>query len=234
MDITGTRPVSVSGFVFPYNRRDPMQTGSIRVSDAGGVLMCRMDSGAWVKILPWNLLRDHGTRYRICGEKGSMEWNQGDGRVRVRHEPGEAPPGCGLHEYLEATRPPEWEEAARHGHGGGDWFTFHYFRKALETGEIEPRLGIHDSLAMTAIGIQGYRSALAGGAPMKVPDFADSAARDRYRHDHWAHGPLAKGPERAPCTVGEPVAPPPEAYAFFEGERAGIRGPGNGGNRGGG
>ena len=220
MNITGTRPVSVNGFAFPHNKHDLELAKSIRVNDSGGLLVCRMDNEAVVKLLPCSALRDHGQRYRICGDRGALEWNQGDGRVRIHHEPYDVPPGTALHEWREASFPAEFSEALRHGHGGGDYFTMHYFRKALETGTIEPRLGVYDSLAMTVVGIQGYRSALAGGATMEIPDFRDKEARAKYRDDHWAHGPLAKGPDRAPCSVRGTLAASPEALAFFKEARA--------------
>lgn len=82
MKITGTRPVRVSGFVVPHDYDDPMNHNEgLRFSDTLSVLMCQMDNGALAKIIPWATARDHGTRVRICSNKGTLEFNQGHDRI---------------------------------------------------------------------------------------------------------------------------------------------------------
>ncbi|MCL1888108.1 MAG: Gfo/Idh/MocA family oxidoreductase [Kiritimatiellaeota bacterium] len=224
MEITGTRPVRVSGFAFPYDAGDEQMALSLRVSDPGCVLMCAMDNEAVVKLLPWTMLRDHGQRYRICCAKGTLEWNQGDGRVRVRTEAFDFPDEKEHFHYYDATLPPEFAEAARHGHGGGDYFTSLHFAEAIETGIIAPRLDVYNAVDMTVIGIQGYRSILNQSAPMEIPDFHDPAMREKYRHDHWNHDPARRAPGMPLPSVRGEIRVTEAARKLFAEERAKIEG----------
>ncbi len=191
MLITGTRPVQVNGFVIPYDYKDPIMTGQIRKSDTASVLMCKMNNDAYAKIMPCAFLRDHGTRVRICCNKGTMETNQGEGMLRVHREPFDFnPPKPGL-EFYTPNFPPATRDAARYGHGGGDFFTSYYFAKAIRE-KSKPIIDVYMAIDMTAIGILGYRSALQGGIPLEVPDFRSKAVRAKYRKDDWNPDPARR------------------------------------------
>lgn len=188
MLITGTRPTQVTGFVIPYDDKDAMNFGRAKFNDVSSVLMCRMDNEALVKIIPWSELRDHGNRVRICGNKGTMEASQQDGRLRVHHEPFDFdPPRTNTMHYMP-NFPDFARQAFRYGHGGGDFFTNYYFHKAIVENS-KPIIDVYMAIDMTAIGILGYRSALAGGIPMEIPDFRDKAVREKYRNDDWNPNP---------------------------------------------
>lgn len=219
MNITGTRPVSVNGFVFPYDYDDPQQVNSLRQGDNGGVLMCKMDNDAIVKLVPWSSLRDHGQRYRICCNRGSMEWNQGDPRLRIHQEAFDAPDAPCHDQWYTAEFPVNLTEARRHGHGGGDFFTSYYFCRAIETGVIEPKLDVYSGIDMTLVGIQGYRSALNGNNTCEIPDFRIQANRDKYRHDDWNHDPKQRRPDMPFGSIRGPIVPSPEAHRLFAEER---------------
>lgn len=220
MEITGTRPVAVSGMVLPYDFDDPEQTGSIFTNDTAAILMCQMDNGAVVKIMPWAKLRDHGQRVRICGNRGTLEYNQGDDRVRIHRERFDFPENAVRDEWVRAEFPPEFREALNFGHGGGDYFTSHYFAKAIRTGVIEPRLDVYSALAMTVIGIQGYRSALDSSRRYEIPDFRLREVRDRYRTDHWNNDPARQSGEPVPASVLGKIEPSAAALADFRQKRA--------------
>lgn len=219
MNITGTRPVSVNGFMFPYDYDDPEMTNSLRISDSGSVLMCKMDNDAVVKIIPWSMLRDHGQRYRICCNKGAMEWSQGDPRIRIHTEPYDFPNEVSNHTYYDAQFPLEHSAAAEHGHGGGDYFTSYYFVKAIETGKIIPRLDVYSAIDMTVIGIQGYRSILNNSNTMEIPDFRLAEMREKYRNDHWNNDPARQGAEVVPSSVLGEIKVSPNAKKLFMEER---------------
>ena len=218
MNITGTRPVSVNGFVFPYDDQDSEQTMSLRRGDQGGVLMCRMADEAIVKLLPWSSLRDHGQRYRICCNKGTLEWNQGDPRLRVHVEPFDKPESPTHNQWYTPNFPSEHQEALKHGHGGGDYFTSYYFCEAIRTGK-QPFQDVYRAVDMTVIGIQGYRSALNNNNTYEIPDFHDPAARDQYRHDDWNHDPKRRQPGMPFGSIRGNITPSPEALAFFQKEK---------------
>jgi len=190
MMITGATPVQVNGLIVTHDFDDPVyEDGGIKVTDAMSVLMCTMNNGALVKILPCSGFRDHGNRFRICGNRGSLEITQGDKRLRVHKEPGiDFPRDTPKDVFYELRFPAEFPDAANFGHGGGDYFDSYFFRKAIEEGS-EPMIDVYKAVAMTAVGIQGYRSALAKGAPMEIPDFRRKEVRDNYRDDEWNPDP---------------------------------------------
>ena len=209
MYITGTRPVKVNGFMVPYDYDDPAQTHSLRRSDIGGVLMCEMSNGALAKIIPWASFRDHGNRYRICCNRGTMETNQGDGLLRIaRSEFDHAPGAIPLMKYAPGF-PPEHAEAMRHGHGGGDYFTSWHFKHAIEAGVVTLQ-DVYQALDMTVIGILGYRSILNGNCAVEIPDFRNREKREAYRDDHWTPDPAHAGPGMPPSSVRGDIVIPPE------------------------
>ena len=150
-----------------------------------------------------------------------MEYNQGDARIRIHTEAYDLPDEKEHSYSYDAKRSPEdAAEAAKHGHGGGDYFTCRYFAKAIETGVIEPKLDVYSAVDMTVIGIQGYRSILNGNASMEIPDFRESAMREKYRHDHWNHDPARYAPGMALPSVRGKINPSEEAKKLFATERA--------------
>ncbi len=190
MLITGTRPASVNGFVVPYDHADPLNFGRPKMSDLSSVLMCRMDNGALVKIIPWSELRDHGNRVRICGNRGTMESSQQDERLRVHYEPFDYDPPRVKTMHYKPNFPDFARGAVRYGHGGGDYFTSYYFHRAIVE-QSRPIIDVYKAIDMTSIGILGYRSALSGGVPLEVPDFRDPEVRERCRNDDWTPDPAA-------------------------------------------
>ncbi|NLF19264.1 MAG: Gfo/Idh/MocA family oxidoreductase [Lentisphaerae bacterium] len=208
MMVTQTRPVRVNGFVVPYDFKDPMKTGSISRKDMAGILMCTMDTQALVKVMPCATLRDHGYRIRFCCNRGTMEYNQGEPRLRVHHEPFDVGPSQPPNRLYMPEFPEAFKAAASTGHGGADFFCCHYFAKAIREGS-EPLIDVYKAIDMTSVGILGYRSALQGGVPIEVPDFRDREVRERYRHDDWSPDPRQRRPGMPwPSVLGDiPIAP---------------------------
>ena len=203
MYITDTRPVKVNGFVLPFDMNDPTLTLTVRRSDVGAAIMCRMDNGAVMKSLHGGL-RGHQNYTRIHGNRGLME-NQRCGNtsmLRVVREPFDKDEGEPRETIYQPDFPVHHSEATRAGHGGGDFFTNYHFAHAISTGE-QPCLYVYCGLDMTLAGIQAYRSALADGAPMDVPDFRDEQVRKAYENDHWSPDPAQKAPgQPLPSVLG--------------------------------
>ena len=66
---------------------------------------------------------------------------------------------------------------------------------------------------MGIVGILAYRSALAGGAPMEVPDLRKPEERDRWRNDNRCTNPnIASGDDLLPCAPEGNQDVPPEVY----------------------
>jgi predicted dehydrogenase len=224
MFITDTRPVSVSAFVMPYDFDDPDQTGTVRRTDVGAALMLKMDNGAIVKALQGSL-RGHGNFVRIHGNRGLMEnCRHGDkGYLRVWRETWEKNPGEPVETVYKPDFPIHHDLAMKAGHGGGDFFTSFHFAEAIRSGR-QPYLDVYRGLAMTLCGIQGWKSALAGGAPMEVPDFRKKAVQKKYENDNFTVDPLVPG--HVPASVLGDIQPTRQAMAFSRAvwRRQGYRG----------
>ncbi len=219
MYITGTRPTTVNGFIFPYDHDDPLMTNSLRQGDSGSMLICKMDNESVVKLLPWNNLRDHGQRCRICCNRGTMEYTQGDPRLRLHTETFDFPDEPRNNEWYQPNFPLEHREALRHGHGGGDYFTSFHFAQAIRTG-VQPFLNVYRAIDMTIIGILGYRSALENSTTFTIPDFRQREIRDKYRYDDWNPNPRLHRPGMPLPSVRGKITPSASAIEQFTAERA--------------
>ena len=64
----------------------------------------------------------------------------------------------------------------------------YHFARAIRTG-TPPYLDVYRGVAMSAVGILAYKSALADSKTFVVPDFRDPAIRGKYARDHWSPDP---------------------------------------------
>lgn len=199
MVITDTMPVRVNGFAPPLPE-DSAKKRLWRQKDAGGLIVAQMNNGAVFKLLQGGL-PGHSIFYRLHGEWGLMETGRGPsywgpGSVRIVHDEWDLKPG----QETETTyfpRFPEWAKgAASAGHGGGDFFTNHYFAEAIRSGE-QPYLNVYRGVAMSVVGILAWKSVLDNGNSYAVPDFTQEEARRAYENDRWR-----------PMDLDDPNAPP--------------------------
>jgi predicted dehydrogenase len=187
MMITDTMPVRVNGYAPPLPEDSPKKR-LWRQKDVGGIIMAVMDNGAVFKLLQGGL-PGHSIFYRLHGEWGLMETGRGPGywgpgSVRVVHDEWDLKPGQ-VSERIYYPQFPDWaKEAVSAGHGGGDFFTNHYFAEAIRTGE-QPYLDVYRGVAMSSIGILAWKSVLDNGNSYAVPDFRCEASRRAYENDLW-------------------------------------------------
>ena len=187
MFITGTRPVKVNGFVVPRDLDDPF--GMMRVSrqDTAGMIVCRMDNGAVVKLLQGGL-RGHWSHVRIRGNKGAMEASATGPELSIRKEDWDTESGEKFVKSYVPEFPEHAEAAAATGHGGGDFFVELEFAEAIRSGN-QPFQDVYRGIDMSIIGILAYRSALNDSASLDVPDFRDEAVRKQVENDDWSPAP---------------------------------------------
>ncbi len=199
MTITDTMPVRVNGFTSHLPEDSPRQR-LWRQTDVGGLIIAQMDNGAIFKLLQGGL-PGHSIFYRLHGEWGMMETGRGPGywgpgSIRIVHDEWDLKPGQ-VPEKVYHPRFPDWaKEAASAGHGGGDFFTNHYFAQAIRSGE-QPYLNVYRGVAMSVIGILAWKSVLDNGNSFAVPDFRREESRKPYENDHWR-----------PMDLDDPNAPP--------------------------
>ena len=54
---------------------------------------------------------------------------------------------------------------------------------------------------MSSVGILGWKSALADGAPFDLPDFRNEASRVRFENDHWSPWAETARPGQPPPSI---------------------------------
>ena len=214
--ITGAMPVKVNGLSIA---RREVDAHTVRVSDPGSVILCRMDNGAVFRIFGL-VLPGHSNWYRVHGTRGAMEITRGPGYfgpglVRVWHEEWDRWPG----QPAERTYKPDWPEhgelAESAGHGGGDFWTSFHFAAAIRS-RTQPFLDVYRAVAMSSVGILAWKSALEDGAPVEVPDFRDEGSRARVADDRWSPWPDDAGPGQPPPSILGTPEPSSEAVARAE------------------
>lgn len=177
MFITGTRPVQISapsckvhlaGMPLLYGDEEK---GSISPS------FIEMSNGGLVRNLMGTMAHDSHSANKIWGSRAYV--NLDDNMLALGAN------GTLGNRTVHFT--PEWpmlaEEAEHGGHGGGDFWVLYYFAREILTGE-KAFWDIYNSCDCTLAGIMAVRSQMNNGAPVEVPDFRDSAVRDKYRNDH--------------------------------------------------
>jgi predicted dehydrogenase len=214
MYITDTRPVSVNGFVIPYDVNDPTVTMTAKRSDISSCIILRMDNEAVVKSLH-GALRGHQNYTRIHGNKGLMEnCRYGDkAMLRVRREPFDKDEGEPVEKVYAPDFPMHHEQAKKAGHGGGDFFTNFHFAQAIHAG-VQPYLDVYRGVEMSVCGIQAFRSAFEGGTPKPIPDFNDEEVRKEYENDDWSPDPARKKEGQPWPSVKGDIQPSEEAMEF--------------------
>ncbi|MHB1458214.1 MAG: Gfo/Idh/MocA family protein [Armatimonadota bacterium] len=189
--ITGTRPVRLTAYETPNIHKRTVGC----LSGDTSVILCQMNNGATVKILPAaGLKREPGAIwYSVYGSKGMMEtdrWGSLYDKLNVYLESeGE----------MRSYTPEYWLESELSktigGHGGSDFYTMHFFLDAiLGRNSNDYLIDVYQALDMTLPGTLGYRSILAGNMPIDIPDFRDKCVREQYRNDNWCLDPKMAGP----------------------------------------
>jgi len=142
------------------------------------LMLCKMRSGGLLKIRVDMLSdRPHAmTNYALQGTDGCYESARAAGernRIWLRSRCPDANTWLDLvdleDEFLPRRRKELSRQAARTGHGGGDFFELLDFVEAIRDGR-PPVVGIHEAMDMTLPGLVSQRSIRQGGAWLDVPD----------------------------------------------------------------
>lgn len=222
LTITGRRPVQVSAFVTQQN--NTVRPLGIREGECGAVLMVTLDNGAIVRSLHGHLKRDkHSYNYLLYGTKGMMEAQ----RFQPTYGADEKPE---LHIFSEGEKlcigetknyvpkPNEVHRAMTEkfpSHGGSDFFPTHFFIEKIlgRPDGMKYSIDVYTALDMGICGILGYRSALTGNIPVKIPNLRNPEEREVYRHDYKCTNPrIATGEDLLPCYPTGSNEYPDEVY----------------------
>lgn len=201
MFITDTWPEKVNGFVMRMPQDDPRTSVVTRINDASSMIALRMNNGAVVKLLQV-YLRGHGGPTRIHCARGAM--TDANGQVNIIreqfHEKQRHPVNLSYSPDLLKVDPKAEAIARRSGHGGGDFWMMYYFGEAIRTGQ-QPYLDVYRGVAMSAVGIQAWRSALNDSNTFEIPDFRKEANRRKYAKDDWTADPDRRKPGQPPSNL---------------------------------
>ena len=190
MQITGLMPRKVIGKV-TANYAAARKAGKVKgdAIDRGGILLVEMDEGVIFRVGGDNMFGSMGNWYSLRCEGGNIENVRGYGdKVRLSINPWCKKEGWNEENvYLpEETELDKKAEGA--GHGGSDFFVTYNFVQDL-IHKRQPVMNVYRAVAMSAVGILGWRSALNNSVQLDIPDFSKKEDRDRVRDDVEAPQP---------------------------------------------
>ncbi len=208
MQITDSMPVRVSAMA--SFQPEVAKGTALRTGDAAAAIMIQTDKNSVFRVIGWAGYAPHGNYYRICGTRGGMETNHGNGNMRLIYNHWTTPEGMEtVTEY-----PIKWQNeelgkiADNAGHGGGDFFVIYEFIKALEEGR-EPYWDVYRSTATASVAILAWRSILNNNMCYDVPDFKKEADRRKYEFDTISPYPDENYKVDVPCS-SQPYQPTKE------------------------
>lgn len=208
--ITGLRPVSVTGYEGGKTTRG-WRVG--RRSGQFGIEMVTLENGGIVKSIHGDLYKN-SIWYTVYGSLGRAESAREDiekedvRQIYVNTDPAD---GDYEHPTLEAYRPARAydDKALSFGHGGSDFYTMWHFVEKLRGNPEADIIDVYEALDMFLPGMFAYRSVLAGGIPMDIPDLRDKSIRDDWRNDTVCTDRNVAGDQWVPpFSKGEPEIAP--------------------------
>jgi predicted dehydrogenase len=201
MVATDAMPVSVNALSIPD---EEFRKTSVKQGDRGAVILVRTDGGAVFRLFQ-TFVPGHSIWYRIHGTHGLIEHVRGPGYwgpgiLRIVHEEWDRKPGVPTERTLFAEFPELADQAKAAGHGGGDFYVTWHFAEAIRRGR-QPYLDVYRGVAMSAVGILAWKSAMADGAPFPMPDFHREEDRKANETDRWSPFPEDAGPGQPPVSI---------------------------------
>ena len=107
------------------------------------------------------------------------------------------------------------DKATGFGHGGSDFYSMYYFIKKILGDEDADTIDVYEALDMFLPGLFAYRSILAGGVSVAVPNLRNKEERDLWRNDTACTDPKAAGDMLLPTMAGGTPDIPMEVYEYM-------------------
>ena len=204
--MTGLRPICVTGFEGTKTERklrEGCKSGSF------GIEMVTLENGGIIKSIHGGLYRD-SIWYSVYGSKGRMECGRedaNDGHINKIYVNCDEYSGQYRKDALESYEPKN-ETVANievFGHGGSDFYSMYYFVEKILGNKDADIIDVYEAMDMFLPGMFAYRSILAGGIPMQIPDLRDPAQREQWRNDTACTDPNVAGDMLLPTfSLGTP------------------------------
>jgi len=205
--MTGLRPVKVSGFETqsrPFMRDLGLAAGS------AGMIIATMENGAIVKSVHGYIKHTSHSNFQINGDRGAFR-DLGSGEMIAYIEgPNENCRG----KYDTYSPEPMILESAGSGHGGGDFYTTHFFIRAIhgDKDALEHSINVYDAVDMCIPGILAYKSIVNGNNSVDVPNLRNKSERDAYRNDTFCTFKHIAGDQYVPNNIHRPDDIPDSVY----------------------
>jgi predicted dehydrogenase len=203
--ITGLRPVQVTGYEIPYNKRSRSMG---KLGATAGIEMITLENGAILKSIHGDLDKN-SIWFSIYGSKGRMESAREDAlsgdveRIYVNLDPEEGDYSGTVETYLPKDELSD--QAHQFGHGGSDFYSMYNFVQYLQGDSKSDIIDVYEALDMFLPGLFAYRSILKGGIPIEIPNFRDPQIRELYREDVACTDLKVAGDQYLPCySKGDP------------------------------
>lgn len=205
--ITGLKPVKVTGFEMPYNNRMARMGAK---AGWGSLIIITLENGAVIKSLHGVGPSKNSVWFSVYGSLGTAESRretaEGDCAIYTDLDEYEGENADRKNKYTPKDEFSERAEAA--GHGGSDFFTMWHFVSKILGEENAEIIDVYEALDMFLPSLLAYRSVLAGGVSMDVPDFRNPAEREKYRRDFACTDPKVAGDMLQPSySKGNPYVP---------------------------
>ena len=192
--ITGLRPIRVTGFEGQKNER------GLRVGrDAGqfGIEMVEFENGGIAKSIHGDLYKD-SIWYSIYGSCGRLETAREDGRCggvkRLYLNKDEYSGAYGKDEFKDYCPEREMDSKAEgFGHGNSDFYSMYNFVRKIQGYDDADVIDVYEALDMFLPGLFAYRSILAGGVPVDIPNLRDVKEREAWKNDTACADPKVAG-----------------------------------------
>lgn len=205
--ITGLKPVKVTGFEMPYNNRMARMGAK---AGWGSLIIITLENGAVIKSLHGVGPSKNSVWFSVYGSLGTAESRreaaEGDCAIYTDLDEFEGENADRKNKYTPKDEFSERAEAA--GHGGSDFFTMWHFVSKILGEKGAEIIDVYEALDMFLPSLLAYRSVLAGGVSMDVPDFRNPAEREKYRRDFACTDPKVAGDMLQPSySKGNPDVP---------------------------
>ena len=179
MTISGTMPKKVNATTIYA----PDVSSKKNVKDVAAIMLTTMDNGAVFRTTSCAGLSPTSKWYRLVCEKGVIESGRTDPNIAVyQYADWAVPEGEEAVKQYNCAFDDAPDEIKNSGHGNADYYLCRHFLDCI-SGIDKPLIDVYKATALSATAIMAWRSVLAGGVEMEIPDFSDRVEREKYRND---------------------------------------------------
>ncbi|MCR5522936.1 MAG: GNAT family N-acetyltransferase [Clostridia bacterium] len=207
--ISGLRPVSVTGFEAPYNKK------MFRMGALGapfGEEIITLENGAILKCIQGVGPSKDSLWYSCMGENGVLESvrnvSDKEGVLTLLMNCDEEE-GSNKGDFKDdKTDDGLTPLAGTSDHGGGDYYLMYNACECVKGNKQADVIDVYEALDMFLPGIFAYFSVLEGNIPQAIPDLRNKTDREKWRNDTRCTDPAVAGCQLLPsCSKGNADIP---------------------------